>query len=202
VSIDLSLGVLADVTAAERAESPLFYEHVERLLSAVDEALHARGLPAHREPRTLPVPPPSWTLSSGLYPFRDVAWAEEEATRLRFPHVLSCAHEHFGVFVPILFDEVLALRGLDLGGPCGSSYRLYDECRALAARLGILEDIDADPPHPVDDAIARALGTTGLPIVPRPGAPNQPWPEGADGCHKLHAAARRSIELGIAIVIH
>ncbi len=95
-----------------------------------------------------------------------------------------------GFYVPVDFAAVFYDKEIT-GGWVGSSQRLLEECRGIAARLGLPEDLD-----PWGDEVSAAVEAD---------------TEGAEGwrrygvesftCLQVMAAARHSIGTGAAIVL-
>lgn len=95
-----------------------------------------------------------------------------------------------GLYVPLDFSPVLIDPRL-VGVAVGSSYRLREDCQALAARLGIPDGMDAD-----DDALWEApdrQGEAGVPTWQRYGVESY-------ACVQLLQAAQDSIDTGAAAV--
>lgn len=95
-----------------------------------------------------------------------------------------------GLYVPVDFSPVLLDTRL-VGVAVGSSYRLRDDCRALAARLGVPDGIDAD--NETLWAAPDHQGESGLPTWQRYGVESYT-------CVLLMQAAQDSIDTGAAAV--
>ncbi|KAB8184627.1 hypothetical protein [Microbispora catharanthi] len=122
----------------------------------------------------------------------------DEGTRvIGSEHEAGSAYDHLihhsdceGFYVPVDFAAVFYDKEIS-GGWVGSSQRLLEECRGIAARLGLPEDLD-----PWGDEVSAAVEAD---------------TEGAEGwrrygvesftCLQVMAAARHSVATGAAIVL-
>ncbi|MGW5260354.1 hypothetical protein ACWEQG_05215 [Microbispora sp. NPDC004025] len=119
-------------------------------------------------------------------PVRVIGSAEGAAGR--FDHLVHHS-DCEGFYVPVDFAPVL-IDGRVTGAYIGSSQRLLEECRRLAERLGLPEDLD-----PWSDEVDEALEGEG--------AAREGWQRyGVESftCLQLMAAARQSIATGAAMV--
>ncbi len=215
VSLNVMVGCFVGLDA--QGEDRIFIEHQRRCFEAVNAYLRSIGLEEHHEPVDLGRPRGQKrrtsvdaflrSVKSEIMPLRDHAETLETLTDLRFPHLLT-SNVNDALYLPIDFSTVLA-PGPSFGiglRVIGSSYRLLDECRAVARTLGILSDIEFEPVDPTLEVILTQVGASALSLratvpVVRNDVPGHHWPLGAGGCHKLYEAALFSVEHRAAIVI-
>jgi hypothetical protein len=169
MGLAITVGILAELAEND----PEGVEHVGADFEIINDVHHRPGLPEHREPSTLPKLDDRTGIGSFPYSFLHHLrrfYAKRIAQSDRVPEPVaegeSPAHDPFldqvssprhhllwhsdceGYYVPLDFPEVLEDDGIAVAG-IGSSVRLLDEFRLIAAPLGIvlrdgrLSDADA-----------------------------------------------------------
>jgi len=201
MGIDISVGVLVDISEASYLESKDFIDHYKEQFEAINQYLISIGLPEHKEPSSFGgVPTLELTATKELYPLRFFAEELESRSNLRFPHLLTVAHSNGGIFLPLDFDEVLEPDpSFRIEYSLGSAYKLHCECLSLAALLDIDKDFDA----PLIDCSISKIDNIGYSLedfnlIYEDGCI---WPNGAGACYSLYIASHFSITHKAAIVI-
>lgn len=222
MSVDLSVGMLDAMRQFDKEG----FEHYRTVFRRITELLKQKGLPAYEEPEDLGgrgwytrLSPPNglaylqrlavylwWKMDEGLpdpgtyemdNPLHDPAieFAYEDsyfepehrnAKGQNFAH-LVCHSPRSGFWLPVDFAKVL----VDGRTEYGSSHRLKEACEAVAEAIGLPLEIDAFAPE-----VQSALE------APGDGEGWRRYGIEAFNCLLMHRAARLSIELGAAIVLH
>jgi hypothetical protein len=156
MGLALSVGILADLAEND----PEMREVMQSEFDSINEVLRSRGLPAHNEPTDVE----PWSDPVGVcgFPYSFVHYLRRYyAHRILFPNQIppvrlpdekasqdailekvSSRKHHLlwhsdceGFYVPVDFPDVIEGSGVP-GGMLGSSQRLLEELRLLAAPLG------------------------------------------------------------------
>lgn len=168
MGLGVEVGIMADLLENDDES----FEYYEEQFAAINELLEERGLPQHSEPSRVSdvVSYDMWAYSGLEYLRRFAAHLDDsgkvpspgdesaavdpilqkyhqadEPIKCRFQHLLQ--HSDIdGYYLPIDFKEVIYLpEGSEIaGGILGSSNALLAECKELAQKLQLPEDIDPD----------------------------------------------------------
>lgn len=191
MSIQLAVGILTD--EAEDNDHN-FRAWITAQLTAVNKLLAAHQQPPHQEPY-INISPLDLTLTSEMFPLRDLAEQVQEASTLQFPHLLEqSGNEGFYLPRPLAAPLPIPAAGHIMGSVIGSAVALQAECRLLAMVCNMYNEIEVRP-----DLTPPAVATWADLVTQFD--TNGRWTPAVSACQKLYTAAQHAIRTGCAIVI-